>query len=83
MSMPQTKSAHVPGFLPDLPNVRKEMAQYYSSARRFDDTLGRVLDALNEVGASNNTIVNFCPTMALPCLSPKLTTTFKAITVRW
>ncbi|MGZ4971240.1 MAG: sulfatase family protein [Limisphaerales bacterium] len=54
-----TNEISVPGFLPDLPNVRKEMAQYYSSARRFDDTLGRVLDALNEVGASNNTIVLF------------------------
>jgi N-sulfoglucosamine sulfohydrolase len=54
-----TNEISVPGFLPDLPNVRTEMAQYYSSARRFDDTLGRVLDALNEVGASNNTIVIF------------------------
>ena len=49
----------VPGFLPDLPDVRMEVAQYYSSVRRADDGVGAILKALQETGKSNNTIVMF------------------------
>lgn len=49
----------VPGFLPDLPAVRTEMAQYYSSVRRADDGVGAVLQALKESGEDENTIVLF------------------------
>lgn len=58
----------VPGFLPDLPDVRKEIAQYYSSVRRCDDTVGAVMRALRESGQANNTLVMFLSDngMALP-----------------
>ncbi len=49
----------VPGFLPDLPDVRKEVAQYYSSAHRCDQTVGEVLRALKESGFEDNTLVMF------------------------
>ena len=49
----------VPGFLPDLPDVRKEMAQYYSSAHRCDETVGEVLRALKESGLEDSTLVMF------------------------
>ena len=49
----------VPGFLPDLPEVRREMAQYYSSVRRCDDGVGAVLEALKEAGQYEQTIVVF------------------------
>jgi N-sulfoglucosamine sulfohydrolase len=49
----------VPGFLPDLPAVREEMAQYYSSVRRCDDGVGAVLEALEASGQEDNTIVLF------------------------
>ena len=49
----------VPGFLPDLPEVREEMAQYYSSVRRADDVVGAVLESLAAAGLSQNTIVIF------------------------
>jgi N-sulfoglucosamine sulfohydrolase len=49
----------VPGFLPDLPAVRQEMAEYYSSVRRMDDGVGAVLAALEESGESGRTIVVF------------------------
>ncbi len=58
----------VPGFLPDIPDVRKEIAQYYSSARRCDDTVGAVLRALRESGLEENTLTMFLSDngMALP-----------------
>lgn len=49
----------VPGFLPDLPDVRLEMAQYYSSVRRADDGVGALLQVLDETGQANRTVVVF------------------------
>lgn len=49
----------VPGFLEDLPEVRREMAQYYTNVRRLDDCVGAVLRALDESGQRENTLVMF------------------------
>ncbi|MFI4912149.1 MAG: sulfatase [Sedimentisphaeraceae bacterium JB056] len=49
----------VPGFLPDLPDIRKEMAQYYSSCRRADDTVGMILKAVSDSGTMDNTMIVF------------------------
>lgn len=54
-----SEEAWVPGFLPDLPEVRKELAQYYSSVHRGDQSMGAVLDSLKEAGLENNTLVIF------------------------
>ncbi len=49
----------VPGFLEDLPEIRRELAGYYTNVRRLDDTLGAVLDVLKEEGFAENTLVVF------------------------
>jgi N-sulfoglucosamine sulfohydrolase len=49
----------VPGFLPDLPDVRRELSYYYNSAKRLDDTFGKVMQALEESGYKENTLVIF------------------------
>jgi N-sulfoglucosamine sulfohydrolase len=49
----------VPGFLPDLPGVRAELATYLNSTRRLDDTFGKVMQALKESGEADNTLVLF------------------------
>jgi N-sulfoglucosamine sulfohydrolase len=49
----------VPGFLPDLPGVRNELAHYLNSTRRLDDTFGMVMQALDESGYADNTLVVF------------------------
>lgn len=49
----------VPGFLPDLPGVRAELAMYMNSTRRLDDTFGKVMQALQESGDDKNTLVLF------------------------
>lgn len=53
------EEAVIPGFLPDLPNVRKEVAQYLSSVHRCDQTVGEILRALRESGQEQNTLVMF------------------------
>lgn len=49
----------VPGFIPDLPDVRTELAQYYSSVYRCDQTIGEVLRALEDSGLADSTLVVF------------------------
>ena len=51
--------AAVPGFLEDLPLVRREVSQYYTNVRRLDDCVGAVLKALQEEGADESTLVVF------------------------
>ena len=49
----------VPGFLPDIPDVRKEMAGYCTSARRLDDMVGAILSELAKMKNVDDTIVVF------------------------
>jgi len=53
------EDVEVPGFLPDLPDVRLEISEYYSSVRRCDDTIGAILDVLQRTGCEDNTVVVF------------------------
>jgi len=49
----------VPAFLEDLPGVRKEVAQYFSSVRRFDESFREIQAALEASGTRGNTVVIF------------------------
>ena len=49
----------VPDFLADLPEVRKEIAEYYTSVYRCDQVVGAILKALDESGFAENTMVVF------------------------
>lgn len=49
----------VPCFLEDLPEIRRELAAYYTNVRRMDDALGAVLAVLKEEGMADNTLVVF------------------------
>jgi N-sulfoglucosamine sulfohydrolase len=49
----------VPSFLEDLPKVREEVAQYYSSVSRFDATFGLLIRELTAAGRDADTVVVF------------------------
>ena len=49
----------VPRFLPDLPDIRREMAGYCTSTRRLDDVVGVILDELAKTKKADDTIVLF------------------------
>lgn len=49
----------LPSFLPDLPEIRREVANYYGSVRRCDQTVGEILRALAESGYEDSTLVMF------------------------
>ncbi len=46
-----------PPFLPDTPEIREDIAAYKASARSLDHGVGAVLNALNETGLDENTLV--------------------------
>jgi N-sulfoglucosamine sulfohydrolase len=56
----------VPGFLPDDPVVKQELALYYSSVRRADDGVGAVLEVLDENDLTHNTFVMFLSDHGMP-----------------
>ncbi len=47
----------VPPYLPDTPACRAELAQYYQSASRVDQGLGRLREILAKAGVEKNTII--------------------------
>jgi N-sulfoglucosamine sulfohydrolase len=47
----------VPPWLPDIPEVREELALYYASVRTVDKAFGAVLDALKRTGTYENTLI--------------------------
>ena len=49
----------VPPFLPDTPETRAELAQYYQSTSRVDQGLGRLMEILKKNGKWENTIIIF------------------------
>ncbi len=56
----------MPGFLPDDPVIREELARYYSSVRRGDDCVGQILKALEDSGEQERTIVMFLSDHGMP-----------------
>lgn len=54
MDITKTK---VPAFLPDVPEIRNDLLDYYYEIQRFDRDLGEVLDLLDSLGRLRNTIV--------------------------
>ena len=56
----------IPGFLFDHPDVRLELAHYYSSVRRADDCFEAVMKALDESGQGDNTVIVFLSDHGMP-----------------
>ncbi len=47
----------VPAHLPDLPEVRRDLADYYESISRLDSGVGLLLEVLRETGHGDDTLV--------------------------
>lgn len=56
----------IPGFLFDHPDMRLELAHYYSSVRRGDDAVGAALQALEDSGLAEQTLVLFLSDHGMP-----------------
>jgi uncharacterized sulfatase len=47
----------VPPYLPDTPEVRGDICDYYFAAQRYDRDTGKILDMLDKAGMLDNTLV--------------------------
>lgn len=63
----------VPPFLPDIPEVREELAGYSDMVARLDHGIGLVLDALETTGRANDTLVLFTSDNGIPFPGAKTT----------
>lgn len=50
-------SVIVPPFLPNLPMVRHELANYYQAVSRVDQGVGQLISILKQAGVYNNTLI--------------------------
>ncbi|MCU0751969.1 MAG: sulfatase [Akkermansiaceae bacterium] len=50
----------LPPYLPDLPEIRKDMARYHDRVTAMDAQVGRILDELEKAGLADRTIVLYC-----------------------
>ncbi len=78
------EEVEVPPFLPDTPEVRAELAQYYQSIARLDRGIGRLVEILKQEGCYERTAIIYIadngaafpeskttlydPGMRLPCI---------------
>jgi N-sulfoglucosamine sulfohydrolase len=53
----QPENVAVPDFLPDIPECRAELAQYYQAVSRVDQAVGRLVEHLKKAGKYDNTIL--------------------------
>lgn len=51
------EEVEVPDYLPDTPEVRKDLAQFYGSVKELDKNIGRIKRSLSETGLLDNTLL--------------------------
>ncbi|AWB64927.1 heparan N-sulfatase [Saccharobesus litoralis] len=51
------KEVIVPHYLPDTPETRRELAEYYQSVSRVDDTMGELVSLLKQADMYDNTVI--------------------------
>ena len=51
------EEARVPAYLPDTPEVRSDLLDYYAEVEWFDQQVGRVLAELEKTGELDNTLI--------------------------
>jgi len=64
----------VPDFLPDIPECRAELAQYYQAVSRVDQGIGRLIEHLQKAGQYDNTILIYISDNGIAFPGAKTTT---------
>jgi N-sulfoglucosamine sulfohydrolase len=67
------KTLSLPYFLPDTPEARADLADYYRAAHRLDQGVGMVLDELRKSGHDKDTLVIFLSDNGIPFPGAKTT----------
>lgn len=67
------KDVTVPDHLPDIPEVRADLADYYQAVNRLDQGVGHVLEMLKKTGRDKDTLVIFLSDNGIPFPGAKTT----------
>jgi N-sulfoglucosamine sulfohydrolase len=67
------KNVLVPPFLPDTPECRAELAEYYQSVSRLDQGIGELMAALRATGKYDNTLIVYVSDNGIPFPGAKTT----------
>lgn len=54
---PDTLKGKMPAFLPDVPEVREDLADYFGEIAAWDATVGQMMEELEKSGEAENTII--------------------------
>ncbi len=73
----------VPPFLPDVPEVRRDLALYYDEISRMDQHIGQVLEELQRQGVAEETFVLFISDNGRPFPRCKTTLYHSGIKTPW
>jgi len=63
----------VPSYLPDTPECREELAEYYGSVQRADSGLSRIMEILKETGHWDDTMIIYISDNGIPFPGAKTT----------
>ncbi len=77
------KDVRVPPYLPDVPEVREELALYYDEIARLDNYVGKVLKEIKEQGIEQDTFVFFISDNGRPFPRDKTTLYDSGIKTPW
>lgn len=73
----------LPGFLPDLPEVRLEISEYFTSVHRADEVVGALLQALDEAKLADDTFVLFISDHGMPLPFAKTNCYYQSTRTPW
>ncbi|QIF03430.1 sulfatase [Roseimicrobium sp. ORNL1] len=54
---PDTLKGKMPAFLPDVPEVREDLADYFGEIAAWDATVGQLMEELEKSGEAENTLI--------------------------
>jgi arylsulfatase A-like enzyme len=77
------QNVRIPPYLPDVPEVRRELALYYDEITRLDGYVGQVLDELRAQGVADDTFVLFLSDNGRPFPRDKTTLYDGGIKTPW
>ncbi len=64
--LPDADSIDVPPFLPDTPGVRRDVQEYLACVEIADSCVGAILEALEEAGIRDETLIFFTSDQGMP-----------------
>lgn len=68
-----TERVEIPSYLPDIEEVRKDFANFYGNVEIVDETIGKIIKHLEDIGLMENTLFIFTTDHGIACPRAKCT----------